>query len=103
MLFAAISILALSFRPQTEVLAQDAPQYLNVGDYVEYVDEYKGTVTEIGTGKHKGCYRIRPDYLLNQIYKGAWVCTGGQPGRLYLLDAKGKRVRDVGTSLHCSG
>ena len=37
--------------------AQETP-VLKVGDHDEYVDVYRGTVTEIGTGTDKGCYRI---------------------------------------------
>lgn len=66
-----------------------------VGDHVENVGVYKGVVTEIGAGSYKGCYRVRSDNAGNPEYKGDFVCTLGQPGIPFLLDANGRRVRDV--------
>jgi hypothetical protein len=56
---------------------------------------YKGTVTGVGTGDRKGCYRIRSDNAANPNYEGDWSCTLRQLGRLFLLDKSGQRVRDV--------
>jgi hypothetical protein len=92
MLFAAIAALVLSFGAQTKATAQGK---LRVGDHVEEPGVYKGTVTEIGTGNNKNCYRMRSDNAANPEYQGDLVCTFGLPNILFLLDANGKRVRDV--------
>jgi hypothetical protein len=92
MLFTVIAILVLSLGTQTKVCAQGKPK---VGDHVELVGVYKGTVTEIGTGSNQDCYRMRSDNAANPEYKGDFVCTFRQLNVLFLLDASGKRVRDV--------
>jgi hypothetical protein len=79
---------------RNENAAQETP-VLKVGDHVEYVDVYKGTVTEIGAGTDKGCYRIRSDNAGHPSYKGDLACTFGRIGVLFLIDKNGKRLRDV--------
>lgn len=90
----AAVIASFFFCTRIENAAQDAPS-IKVGDHVEYVDVYKGTIMEIGTGSDKGCYRIRSDNAGNPSYKGDLVCTFGRIGILYLLEKNGKRIRDV--------
>jgi hypothetical protein len=89
---ATIAVLALTLGTQASVAAQGKPR---IGDHVEEVGVYKGTITEIGTGSNKDCYRMRSDNAANPAYAGDFVCTFGQLNILFLLDANGRRVRDV--------
>ncbi len=91
----ALSVGMLIFSLATHQWNARLDQVLKVGDHVEYVDVYKGVVTEIGTGGNAGCYRIRSDNAGNPDYKGDMVCTLGRTGVLFLLDRNGKRVADV--------
>lgn len=95
-LTATIATIVLLFAAQTEVAAQEKAK---VGDRVENAPAYnsKGTIMEVGTGDREGCYRVLSDATKagDPDHKGHWVCTYGQADILYIIDANGKRVRDV--------
>ena len=79
-----------------------AQNNLKVGDRVHRPDssptyDDKGTIIEIGTGRNEGCQLVLWDKVKRHDpdHKGHWMCTYGVKGNVFLIDANGKRLRDI--------
>jgi len=86
-------------RANVKVAAQNN---LKVGDRIHRPNssptyDDKGTVMEIGTGRNEGCQLVLWDKVKRHDpdHKGNWMCTYGVKGNVFLIDANGKRIRDI--------
>lgn len=90
---------ALLVPPFAPAAAQNG---LKVGDRVHRPDttpsgDDKGTIKEIGTGRNEGCQLVLWDKVAKYEpdHPGHWLCTYGVKDRVFLIDAGGKRIRDI--------
>lgn len=93
----AAAMLSVIIFPR-HVQAEETPLQLpiKVGDRIETrgIVTSKGTITEIGTGEHKGMYRVRGENRPPSD-QGDWISPHGVQGYMFLLGPNDSVVGDV--------